>query len=51
MSVLSVSRTLRKFSLDVDSLTDDAVHLSNVAVQKKLTEYKENVSSQVMLKS
>jgi hypothetical protein len=38
---------LRKFSLDVDSLTDEAVHLSNVAVQKKLADYKERVATQV----
>lgn len=42
-------RTLRKFSLDVDTLTDEAVHLSNVAVQKKLPDYKERVASQVCM--
>jgi len=40
-------RTLRKFSLDVESLTDEAVHLSNVSVQRKLPDYKERVASQV----
>jgi hypothetical protein len=44
---LFLRRTLRKFSLDVDSLHDDAVHLSNVAVQKKIPEYKQLVASQV----
>ncbi len=42
-----VRRTLRKFSLDVDSLCDEAVHLTNVAVQKKQPDYKDLLDTQV----
>lgn len=44
-------RTLRKYTLDPKALSDEAVHLSNVAIQKKLPDYKERIATQVQLRN
>lgn len=43
-------RTLRQYSLDISTLSDPIIHLSNTSIQKKHSDYKEQKESQVQLR-